>query len=241
MLKKIYRIYTQGGVISVLKKLGELTKRLSKNTVNTIYFKFSYPGTFEFNGKFLKYFRHNYNTAYENERTVEVSIISDFLGSLNKYAKILEVGNVLSNYGFKYTKRDVLDKYDSAPHVLNEDVISFNPSVKYDAIISISTLEHVGWDEEIRDPMKIITAVRNLTSNCLSAGGCMLVTVPLGYNAYFDEQLEKGAEYFTEKYFLKRISSKNEWIQVSYSEVIGAKFGHPFNNANAMCIGIVRI
>ncbi len=69
----------------------------------------------------------------------------------------------------------------------------------------------------------------------------MLVTIPLGYNAYFDEQLERGAEYFTEKYFLKRISAENKWLQVDYSEVAGTKFGHPFVNANAMCIGIVRV
>ena len=240
MLKKITHIYDQGGLSSLILKSIELTVRLIKKTGMIIYFKLSAPGTFKFNGQNLKYFRHNYNLAYSNERTVEVSIISTFLNSLDKTARVLEVGNVLANYGFKHTVRDVLDKYDSAPHVLNEDVISFNPSQKYDAIVSISTLEHVGWDEEIRDPMKIVTAVRNLTDNCLSPGGCMLVTIPLGYNTYFDEQLERGAEYFTEKFFLKRVSAENKWMQVDYSEVVGTKFGQPFVNANAMCIGIVR-
>jgi hypothetical protein len=104
----------------------------------------------------------------------------------------------------------VLDKYDPAPHVLNEDVIYFKPVEKYDAIISISTLEHVGWDEDVRDPAKFITAVRNLTENCLAPGGCMLVTVPLGYNTYLDDNLAMGADYFNEKYFLKRVSAKKE-------------------------------
>lgn len=239
MLKKLTRIYSEGGVSFVLKKTLGLTNRVIKNTCNEVYFAVSPVNTFKFNGKNLKYFRHNYNRAYENERTIEVAIVSDFLKLLDKKAKVLEVGNVLANYGFERNKRDVLDKYDPAPHVFNEDVISFKPVKKYDAIISISTLEHVGWDEDVRDPVKIITAVSNLTDNCLAPGGCLLVTIPLGYNTYFDEQLAVGSQYFTEKYFLKRISAKNEWVQVNYSDVAGMKFGQPFNNANAMCIGIV--
>lgn len=240
MLKKIRRIYNQGGVISLLHKSLELSVRATKIALKAAYFKVSPAGTFKFNGKELQYFRHNFNLAYSNERTVEVAIVSAFLKSLNKRAKILEVGNVLSNYGFSYTVRDVLDKYDTAPHIFNEDVISYKPDKKYDAIISISTLEHVGWDEDIRDPEKIITAVKNLTDNCLAPGGCMLVTIPLGYNMYFDGQLAAGAGYFTEKYFLKRVSSDNKWTQVNYNEVEGSRFEQPFNNANAMCIGIVR-
>lgn len=241
MLEKLKRIYSEGGVTSVLKKSLELTVRGIRDALKTIYFKVSPAGTFNFNGYDLKYFRHNFNLAYSNERTVEVAIVSAFLKSLRGGAKILEVGNVLANYGFRSTVRDVLDKYDPAQHVFNEDVISFKPAYKYDAIISISTLEHVGWDEDVRDPVKIIAAVKNLTENCLASGGCMLVTIPLGYNSYFDDQLAEGARYFTEKYFLKRVSADNKWRQVEYAEVAGSKFEHPFNNANAMCIGIVRV
>jgi hypothetical protein len=240
MLEKIRRIYIGGGVASILKKVLELAVRGAKNASRAFYFKVSMADTFKFNGRELKYFRHNFNLAYANERTIEIAIIKDFLKILGKNAKILEVGNVLANYGFRNTSRDVLDKYDPALHVFNEDVINFKPLEKYAAIISISTLEHVGWDEDIRDPMKIISAVRNLKENCLAPSGRMLVTIPIGYNTYFDDQLARGAEYFTEKYFFKRISADNKWKQVDYTEVLGAKFGQPFNNANAMCIGIVH-
>ena len=241
MLSKIKQIYNKGGVISVLGKMFELTAGAIKYNFNRVFFKLSPGGVFKFNGGDLNYFRHNYNLAYSNERTIEVAIIRAFLKSLGKGKKILEVGNVLVHYGFRGTVRDVLDKYDPAEHVFNEDVVSFRPAEKYDAIVSISTLEHVGWDEDVRDPVKIITAAKNLTENCLAPGGCMLVTIPLGYNSYFDDQLAEGARYFTEKYFLKRVSADNKWIQVDYAEVAGSKFGQPFNNANALCIGIVRV
>lgn len=240
MLEKLKRIYREGGVTSILRKSLELTVRVAKNALKTIYFKVSPAGTFNFNGQELKYFRHNHNLAYDNERTVEVAIVGKFLNSLGRNAKVLEVGNVLANYGFSGAVRDVLDKYDPAPHVINEDVISFKRVMKYDAIISISTLEHVGWDEDVRDPLKIIMAVKNLSENCLAPGGCMLATIPLGYNSYFDDQLAGDVGYFTEKYFLKRVSENNKWKQVDYAEVAGSKFGQPFNNANAVCIGIVR-
>lgn len=240
VLNKINKIYKQGGLIFVFKKLLSIAFRESKNNLRAAYFKLSTSENFNFNGRKLNYFRHNFNLAYANERTIEVAIVEDFLKQLPKDARILELGNVLTHYGFNNIKRDVLDKYDPAPHVINEDVVSFNPQLKYDAIFSISTLEHVGWDEDVRDPEKIVVAVTNLTSNCLAPHGVMLVTVPLGYNTYFDEQLSKGSSYFLEKYFFKRISSKNQWKQVDYVDVAGAKFDQPYNNANAMCIGIVH-
>lgn len=236
---QLKRIYTQGGLLAVLRKIFEVFYRLLTNAIKNIYFKIAPSGAFYFNGNKLKYFRHNYNLAYENERTVEVAIVTWFLEGLNKGSTILEVGNVLRNYGIKRT-RDILDKYDVSPGILNEDVVSFSPKKKYNAIVSISTLEHVGWDEQIRDPEKIPVAIKNLKDNCLAPGGIMLITLPLGYNTYFDEYIQNGGGIFSEKYFLKRISADNKWKQVEYSEVIGSKFGEPFNNANVMLIGVVR-
>ena len=44
---------------------------------------------------------------------------------------------------------DVLDKYEKGNNVINDDVVSFSTEVKYDLIVSVSTLEHVGWDENL--------------------------------------------------------------------------------------------
>lgn len=239
MNAQLKRIYMQGGLLAVFRKIFEVSYRIIFNFIKTAYFKIAPSGIFYFNGNKLKYFRHNYNLAYQNERTVEVPVATWFLSDQGRDSKILEVGNVLRNYGFQ-RKRDVLDKYDTSPSIINEDVVCFSPKNKYNAIISISTLEHVGWDEEIRDPEKIPVAIKNLRENCLAPGGTMLVTLPLGYNDYFDEYLKNGGDIFSEKYFLKRVSADNKWKQVEYSEVAGSKFGEPFNNANTMFIGVVR-
>ena len=57
-------------------------------------------------------------------------------------------------------------------------------------IVSISTIEHVGWDETPRGLNKIPLALENLTG-CLASGGEIVVTLPLGYNAYLDKLLKE--------------------------------------------------
>jgi hypothetical protein len=238
--ERILRIYKEGGITLLCLRGKRLLILEFNNLIRKIYFFITPAGSFDFNGNSLSYFRANYNLAFENERTVEIPIAMSFIKSLKSSDNLLEVGNVVANYGVKPINRDILDKYDANTYVINEDVILFKPAKKYDAILSISTLEHVGWDEEVRDPKKIITAINNLIENCLAKGGCMLVTMPFGYNDYLDKELALGIKYFTETYYLKRTSSDNKWKQVDYKEVSNSKYGEPFNNANAIFIGLVN-
>lgn len=238
--QRISRIYKEGGIILLYLRGKRLLILEFNNLLRSIYFFITPAGSFDFNGNSLGYFRANYNLAFENERTVEIPIAMSFIKSLKSSDNLLEVGNVVANYGVKPINRDILDKYDANTYVINEDVILFKPAKKYDAILSISTLEHVGWDEEVRDPKKIISAINNLIENCLVKGGCMLVTMPFGYNDYLDKELAVGIKYFTETYYLKRTSSNNKWKQVDYKEVSNSKYGEPFNNANAIFIGLVN-
>src|SRR5680860_5096 len=108
--------------------------------------------TFRFNGKTYNYFYHLYNATWRSERAIEVPIVMDFINdSQNK--DILELGNVLSHY-FSF-EHDILDKYDKSKKVIRQDVVNFNPTKKYDLIVSISTLEHIGRDENPKDETKI--------------------------------------------------------------------------------------
>ena len=154
--------------------------------------------TFIFNGKTYYYFVHKYNTTWKNERAVEVPIIWDIVREHYRWGKrVLEVGNVLSHY-FRIF-HDVLDKYEIAEGVINQDVVDFKPTWKYDLIVSISTLEHVGWDEEPKEPEKVLKAFENL-KQCLNPGGKIIVTLPLGYNPELDELLKERRMKFTKLY-----------------------------------------
>lgn len=100
--------------------------------------------TFQFDGREYEYLYHPYNKTWENERGVEIPIFRELLLN-HKGKRVLEVGNVLSHYFPIH--HEVVKQYEVGSSVINEDIVEFVPQDKYDLILSISTLEHVGWDE----------------------------------------------------------------------------------------------
>ena len=141
-------------------------------------------------------------------------------------------------YHYFHYQHDIVDKYEKSEDVINQDVVDFEPTEKYDLIVSISTLEHVGFDEELKDPQKIIFALKNL-QNCLVPGGKMVVTLPLGYNPEMDNLLIGGRIPFTRQYFLKRISDSNEWKEVNQEEVRGISYDTSGWSARGLVIGTI--
>lgn len=209
--------------------------KVLRNEISQYYFKFFKPKkSFKFNGEEYSYLYHSYNTTWKNERIVELPIIWREVEK-NKGKKILEVGNVLSHY-FK-CNHDIVDKYEKAPAIINEDIIDFN-NKKYDLIVSISTIEHIGYDEKPRDLDKIDKALENI-KKLLDENGRFIATFPVNYNKHLDEKLVKKQLPFSKLCFMKRISKDNEWVEASYDEVKDVKFGSPFGYANAIVIGYI--
>ena len=194
------------------------------------------PKTFIFQETSYNYFYHIYNSTCLNERAVELPIIWKIIKEYED-KKILEVGNVLSHY-FSF-QHDIVDKYEKGSGIINKDIVDFHPSQKYDLIVSISTLEHVGWDEKPKDPRKILIALENL-KKCLASKGKMVVTLPLGYNLALDKFLEEGNIEFTEQYYLKRIQGTNEWKEVGWDEVKGIEYDTFLHSAKGLVIGIIK-
>lgn len=230
-------------IFAILKYLytseGSITKVVSK--IFTRFFQYVYYKSFrncefELNNRNYKYFYSLFNVTFTNERAVEIPIVMDVVWKFSG-KEILEVGNVLGWY-YKFT-HDVVDKYDKTEGVINQDIVDYKPCKKYNLIISISTLEHVGWDETPREKNKISKAVENMAS-LLSEKGRMLVTMPLGYNKDMDTLLEENKLEFTHTYYLKRISKDNRWKQVHFKEVKNIEFGFPHPWANGIVIGILE-
>ena len=111
------------------------------------------PSSFTFRGRPYRYFWHPYNSTWRNERAIEIPIARRFVAGIPP-DKVLEIGNVLSHYG--PVAHEVVDKYEQTVGVRNEDVCDFRSNKKYELILSISTLEHVGWDEEPQDETKVL-------------------------------------------------------------------------------------
>lgn len=189
---------------------------------------------FSFRGMHLPYTFSRYNNSYRNERAVEISIAKWFLSAGT--GRMLEVGNVMSHYGVQ--GHTVLDKYEIIPGVLNDDVVDFAPDRPFDTVISISTLEHVGWDEKPREPDKVLRAFDSVR-DCVAPQGRMLVTVPIGHNKTLDGALKTGEVKLPQESWLIRTSRSNEWIETDRDEALSREYGWPYRNANAIYAGMI--
>lgn len=199
-----------------------------------LYYKlFHSTKQFTFQGKSYHYFYHPYNYTWFGERAVEIPI---FWPIVKQYSgkNVLEVGNVLSHY-FP-VNHDIVDRYEKGEDIINQDVVNLRPKKKYDLIVSISTLEHVGWDEKPREPKKVFLAMKNL-KKMLAPNGKIVVTLPLGYNPEVDKALKTNRLGLTKKYYLKRVT-RDTWKEVNWQAVKNVKYSHPFVGANGLVIGI---
>ena len=227
--------------------------------------------TFIFNGQRLPYNRLEHNNFPCSERAVEIPIACNFLARLKDKTRLLEVGNVLKHYEelierdqVEIQARRIIDKYEIAGGVDNVDLMELAPSEKYSAIISISTVEHIGQGAEPNQvygenpekcdregPLKAIAKIYDL----LSDGGQALITVPFG------KLLERGwfiqfdRDYLNllfDKYnipqtainpsFLKLVQTyyrpthRSVWVQANPLELSNVEYDAPFSFANAIAV-----
>jgi SAM-dependent methyltransferase len=191
------------------------------------------PGrSFVHEGRVHTSLRHRYHYTWLNERGVELPLAAAVL-SEHDPARTLEVGNVLAHY--QPVRHLVVDKYEPGPHVLNHDVVDVDPGRPLDLVLSVSTLEHVGFDEPEQDPDKPRRVVQHLAS-LLSPGGRLWVTVPVGYNRGLDARLRAGEVGFTRLTALRRTSADNGWTQVDVDEVWDAGYDRLLATAHGLVV-----
>ena len=168
-------------------------------------------GSFHFKGTHFAYHNHPYNATGMNERTVEIQLGFYYL---EKYAgkRILEIGDVMSNYLISPVERDIVDKYETADNIIKMDILNYEPTEKYDLILSISTFEHIGnCEEEELSPTRSINAM-NKAMSLLKPNGLFVCTWPLGMNYHLDTGVKDEKVKFDELYCFARESlGVNHW------------------------------
>lgn len=196
------------------------------------YFKLVKRQSFTVGGVRYPHFYHLYNTTFRKERAIELALATDFVEKL-RGKRVLELGNVLRHYGTFH--HDVVDKYERYDGVINEDIVDYRSSKLYDGIVSVSTIEHIGWDEEPKDPEKPRLAIEALRG-LLAPGGSMLIIMPLGYNPSVDALVASSDFEADEVHFLKRVNAGNDWVETAHAEVAKSRYGAPYPNANALWV-----
>ena len=229
IFRRMRKIYAEKGAGFLLRKTGAFAWRsLYARTL----LRFGNPRIFIFRNENYRYFYHQYNYTWANERAVEVPIV---MGAVQAFRtkNVLEFGCVLPHY--YEANWDVLDKFERGPNIISRDVIDFMPAEKYDFIMSISTLEHAGYDDTARNPDKVIDVLEHLKQNCLAPGGSMIFTMPLGYNSFMDERLYSDRLGFDELFFLKRING-GEWQEIHQDELGEVAYATKYIEAAAIVV-----
>jgi SAM-dependent methyltransferase len=193
--------------------------------------------TFGHEGVQRPYDRSAYNYTWLNERAVELPLAAAQLEAAERAgvdpARILEVGNVLGHY--RTVAHAVVDKYERAPGVHNVDVVDLDLAGPFDLILAVSTLEHVGFDEDVQDPGKPARAVARLAA-ALAPGGRLWCTFPVGYNPALDAALREGSLGFTRLTALRRTGRTNRWTQVPAEQVWGVAYDWLLYTAHAVIV-----
>lgn len=190
--------------------------------------------SFTFRGTLYRYFYGWYKRTWLTERCVEIPIILYFM---KKYSgDVLEVGNVLSHY--LPVKHIVVDKFEKAPGVIKSDIEAFQSSTRFDLIISISTLEHVGLHDDVRDPRKVLRCIANLRS-LLATNGTFIFTIPLGINPDMDRYLSDGTIPCTWVSCIQR-TSLNSWEESPTLKINHAVYSEKWPGAHIVAVACIH-
>lgn len=154
--------------------------------------------------------------------------------------RVLEFGSVLPYY-FPVC-HCVVDKYDRRAG-LNVDILDLRLPKKYDLIVSISTIEHVGYNEGkyagqyqvMPHSAEKIRRALDVLQDHLSPHGKLILTAGLGQNPELDHLLRKD-RIFTDVKYLKRISRSNKWIEVLEGEIKHVEYGNPYTGASVVAL-----
>jgi hypothetical protein len=166
--------------------------------------------------------------TWRNERCVELALGRHVLAG-RAPETVIEVGNVLPLAGFG--GHTVVDKYELGDGVRNVDIMEFEPDRRFGLAISISTLEHVGWDEVPQEPGKAQAALQRLAE----LADDLLITVPVGYHPEFERAFVDGP--FDTVELLVKTGRRAVWVNRPVSERGRTRFGEPYANANGVLVG----
>ena len=166
--------------------------------------------------------------SWRNERCAEIGLGRHVLESRDP-SRVIELGNVLPLAGFG--GHTVIDKYERGDGVVNVDILDYVPPRRFDLAISISTLEHVGWDEDPRDPGKAAVALQRFAE----LADDLLVTVPVAYHPAFEDAFVEGP--FDRVELLVKTARDARWAPRPLAERSRIRYSAPYANANGILVG----
>lgn len=211
--------------ITLIKAIRDLYPIIPLYLYHKIYDRY-----FKYEGCRIKYFIR-LARIINSERIVEIPLTIKLIQK-TKFDSCLEIGDTVSKY-FTFP-HDIIDKYERRHNIIQADAYSYNFPVKYDLIISISTIEHIGKDEDKVFPEKAVLTLKRLMQQ-LNTHGLLFVTVPINYNEELDTFIRSNPSELN-ICFLARISFTNMWRQVSKETAFQHTYNYSYFHANSIAI-----
>ena len=189
----------------------------------------------EYRGASLRLVYARHNVTWANERCVELALAGALMTGVRP-ERLLEVGHVTPHY--LRSGHMVVDKYQ--PGSLEVDIVDFEPAERFDLILSISTFEHIAFDEPGPTPalQSVAAKVAAALKQCrglLAPGGLLAITVPLGYNPALDAMIANDELGWDRATWFRRFP-RRRWRRVARSEAVGCRYGSPHAFANAILL-----
>jgi len=133
----------------------------------------------------------------------------------------------------------VVDKYEQSPGIHSIDFLEFHLPKLFDGFISVSTLEHIGWDEEPREIDKVKYCIEKIRE-CVTSTRRVFVSFPLGYNDYLDGLVRNKELPFEKTASLVRVDEDQNWKEVELHQALKPeyRYGSRFPCANACFFGL---
>jgi len=114
-------------------------------------------------------------------------------------------------------------------------IFTYKSKKKFDRIISISTFEHIGFDEEKKDPKKAINAIKHVQSMLAKRGKCV-ISVPTRYNVDLDYYFREYAIQYPARVAFYMRTSETKWMLSSREKVLKQQYGSPYPCANGLIV-----
>jgi hypothetical protein len=172
-----------------------------------------------------------YNNPWQNERNVELPILFKAINKFNSLNySILEVGAVSPYYDF--VMHDICDPGDDKANIKIDVALL---TEEYDAVVSISTIEHIGEDEYGVKGAKFnsIGALKHLNKLAKKE---LLITFPIGYNKQLDYYVFSGQTNLNVNYIQRGDRDNIYWAEVDQSVAMYCSYNEPFLYGNCVCI-----
>jgi hypothetical protein len=165
--------------------------------------------------------------TWRTERCIELAVGGHVLSGRDP-DDVLELGNVLPLAGMG--GHTVVDKYERGQGVLNVDIVDYAPKRRFALGMSLSTLEHVGWDEEPRDPGKAAIALQRLSDLVDD----LLVTIPAGVHRDLERAVIGGP--FDSVELLVKTSRRGDWEPRGLAELPSVRYAWPYACGNGILV-----